>query len=244
MVSFRPNRRFLALAHDIAVAAIAFMLALWLRVGDDIGSLPLPAVLASVLLFVGTCGIVFWVSGLYRSIWAFASLRDLIEILRASTVAVIGFLIMAFIVTRLEGVPRTVPFIAWFIMLAGLGGSRMGFRLLREKRLSALWERSGGGRVNVLLIGAGDEADLFIRAIGANPQAPFHVVGVLGENAKRVGRSIQGIEVMGTIEQLPRVIEKLRARGRAPSKLVLTRELTRLHSDIATQLLEHAAVLG
>src|SRR3984957_2582202 len=211
MVSFRPNRRFLALAHDIAVAAIAFMLALWLRVGDDIGSLPLPAVLASLLLFVGTCGIVFWVSGLYRSIWAFASLRDLIEILRASTVAVIGFLIMAFIVTRLEGVPRTVPFIAWFIMLAGLGGSRMVFRLLRERRLSALWERSGGGRVNVLLVGAGDEADLFMRAINSNPQSPFHVVGILGENSKRVGRSIHGVDVLGTVNDLPVLVQKLQS---------------------------------
>ena len=57
----------------------------------------------------------------------------------------------AFLTTRLAGVPRTVPFIAWFILLAGLGGSRMAFRLLRERRLSALWERSGGGRVNVLV---------------------------------------------------------------------------------------------
>src|SRR6202012_3417667 len=126
------------------------------------------------------------------------------------------FVILAFLTTRLEGVPRTVPFMAWFVMLAGLGGSRMAFRLLRERRLSAIWERSGGRRVNVLLVGAGDEADLFLRAVSSNPHSPYNVVGIIGENDKRVGRTIHTVSVVGTVEQLPQLIDKLRASGSAP----------------------------
>jgi O-antigen biosynthesis protein WbqV len=226
------------------MAVAAFLLALWLRMGDDIGLLPISAVIVALLLFTTTCATVFWISGLYRSIWAFASLRDLMEILRAVTVAVVIFVILAFLTTRLEGVPRTVPFMAWFILLAGLGGSRILFRLLRERRLSVLWERSGGGRVNVLLVGAGDEADLFMRAVGANPQAPFHVVGIVGENDKRVGRSIQGVEILGTIDQLPKLVEVLRQRGKAPSRLILTRAITRFNGALVAQLLEQSAALG
>ncbi len=244
MNRFRPSRRVLAFAHDIVVAGIAYLLALWLRMGDDVSVLPVGDVASSLALFTLTCGIVFWISGLYRSIWAFASLRDLTEILRASTVAVAAFVILCFLVTRLEGVPRTAPFIAWFIMMAGLGGSRMAFRLLRERRLSALWERSGAGRVNVLLVGAGDEADLFMRAVGSNPQAPFHVVGIVGENDKRVGRSIHGVEVLGTVEKLPQIVEKLRAQGNAPSRLVLTRSVTRFNGELVAQLLEQSTALG
>jgi FlaA1/EpsC-like NDP-sugar epimerase len=238
------NRRTLAFFHDTGMAAAAFTLALYLRVGNDFGQIPASAAISAIVLFTATCAIVFWASGLYRSIWAFSSLRDLTEILRASTIAVAAFLGLAFLITRLAGVPRTVPFMAWFILLAGLGGSRMAFRLLRERRLSVLWERSGGGRVPVLLVGAGDEADLFLRAIGSNPQAPFHVVGIVGENGKRVGRTIHGVDVMGTIDELPQIVEKLRASHRAPSRIVLTRSITRFNGALVAELLEKAAALG
>lgn len=240
----RPNRRALAFIHDTAMAAVAFLLALYLRLGSDWSVLPPGSVPASLALFTVTCAAVFLVSGLYRSIWAFASMRDLVQILRAATIAVVTFIILAFLFTRLEGVPRTAPFIAWFILLAGLGGSRMAFRLWRERRLSALWERSGGGRVNVLLIGAGDEADLFMRAVSSNPQAPFHVVGIIGENNKRVGRSIHGVDVMGTVEELPALVEKLKTQDKAPSRLILTRAVTRFNSPLVAQLLEQSSALG
>jgi O-antigen biosynthesis protein WbqV len=166
------------------------------------------------------------------------------EILRSSTIAVAIFLAIAFVTIRLEGVPRTVPFMAWFIMLAGLGGSRMLFRLSRERRLSALWERSGAGRVNVLLVGAGDEADIFMRAIGANPQSAYHVVGIVGENAKRVGRSIHGVDVIGSVDQLPAIVAKLREQMKAPSRLILTRAVSRFNNALVSQLLEQATTLG
>ena len=244
MARFLPNRRLYAFGHDLVVALVAFGLALWLRMGDSMGDLPLVPVAQSFALFAITCGIVFWFSGLYRGIWAFSSLGDLTRILRAVTIAVVTFVILAFLVTRLEGVPRTVPFIAWFILLAGLGGSRMALRLWRERRLSVLWERSGGGRVQVLLVGAGDEADLFMRAITVNPQTPFHVVGIVAENDKRVGRSIHGVNVLGTIPELPQLIAKLRAQGKAPSRLILTRNVTRFNGDLVAHLLEQATTLG
>jgi len=238
------NRRLLAFIHDVAVAAIAFWLALFLRFSGDLSTLPLGAALIASILFTLTCAGVFWAVGLYRSIWAFASLRDLLEILRAASIAVAVFLALAFLTTRLEGLPRTVPFMAWFIMLAGLGGSRMLFRLSRERRLSAIWERSGGGRVNVLLIGASDEADLFMRAISANPQSPYRVVGIVGENAKRVGRSIHGVEVIGTIDQLPSIVARLRDGMKPPSRLILTRSVSRFNTGLVSQILEHATALG
>ncbi|MGE3623864.1 MAG: polysaccharide biosynthesis protein [Bdellovibrionales bacterium] len=244
MASIRLSRRSLAMVHDIVMSAIAFLLALYLRMGETIVSLPPSSIALSLLIFTVTCAAVFFACGLYRSIWAFASLRDLLDILRAVTIAVLVFALVCFALTRLENVPRTLPFMAWFILMALLGGTRIGFRLLRERRLGALWERSGGGRVNVLLVGAGDEADLFMRALNSNPQAPFHVVGVIGENDKRVGRSIHGVPVMGTVENLNDIFEKLRARGKVPSRVVLTSAVTRFNSGLAAKILEQAATLG
>ncbi|NTU76753.1 MAG: polysaccharide biosynthesis protein [Alphaproteobacteria bacterium] len=240
----RFNRRWLAFVHDIVMAAIAFALALYLRLGNDLLAMPSDVFWTSTGLFTLICAIIFSGSGLYRGIWAFASVRDLSQILRAVSVAVVAFTLVGFLTTRLEGVPRTAPFMAWFILLAGLGGPRMAFRLLRERRLSALWERSGGGRINVLIMGASDEADLFIRAVSRNPQAPFRVVGVIGENNRRVGRYIHGVEVLGTVDDLTTIVDKLRVRDRAPSRLILTRSLARLNGALVADLLERCAALG
>jgi O-antigen biosynthesis protein WbqV len=239
------NRRLFAFIHDVVVAAFSFWLALYLRLGGGgFEGFPIGEAFAASLIFTATCGFVFWAQGLYRSIWVFASLRDLMAILRSSTLAVAIFLVLAFLTTRLEGVPRTVPFMAWFIMLAGLGGSRMIFRILRERRMGLLWERSGGGRVNVLLVGAGDEADIFLRAVSANPQAPYNVIGIVGENDKRVGRTIQGVKVIGTVDELSAIIATLRAQGNAPSRLILTRSVSRFNGGLVTQLLEASNALG
>jgi O-antigen biosynthesis protein WbqV len=244
MTSLISNRRLFSFVHDVSIAALSFWLALYLRFWGDPGDFPLEGAFAASVIFTVTCGSVFWLQGLYRSVWAFASLRDLMEILRASSAAVAIFFAIAFATTRLEGVPRTVPFIAWFIMLAGLGGSRMVFRMLRERRLSVLWERSGGGRVNVLLVGAGDEADIFLRAVSADPQAAYNVVGILGENDRRVGRTIQGAPVVGTVDQLPDIVAQLRDQMRAPSRLILTRSVSRFNAEIVAKVLEQSTTLG
>ncbi|MDD3370955.1 MAG: nucleoside-diphosphate sugar epimerase/dehydratase [Alphaproteobacteria bacterium] len=238
------NRQVIAFVHDVSVAAASFWLALYLRTGGDFSGISLEGATVASMIFTATCAGVFWLQGQHRSVWAFVSLRELLGILRGSTLAVALFLAITFATTRLEGVPRTVPFMAWFIMTAGLGGSRVLFRLLRERRLSSLWERSGGGRVSVLLVGAGDEADIFLRAVGANPQAPYHVVGILGENQHRVGRTIQGVKVLGTADDLRAVVDTLRERMMAPSRLILTRSVSRFNGGIVSRLLEEAAELG
>lgn len=244
MNAFLNNRRLLAFAHDIAVAAVSFWLALYMRMGGDFAYLLQESSLFAVVFFASTCGLVFWAHGLYRRIWVFASLRDLVEILRSSSVAVAAFLAIAFLTTRLDGMPRSVPFMAWFIMLAGLGGSRMLFRMLRERRRNQLWEKSSAGRVNVMLVGTGDETDIFLRAVSINPQSPYNVVGIIGENPKRIGRLIHGVEVMGTVDQLAAIVEKLRGRMTPPSRLILTRSVSRLNSDLVAQILEQTASLG
>jgi O-antigen biosynthesis protein WbqV len=241
---FFLSRRWLAFLHDVAMAAFAFVLALYLRLGPDIATLPPEVLFSSLGLFTATAALVFSFSGLYRGLWVFASLRDLTKIAQAASVTIAVYALAGFVTTRLEGVPRTVPFIAWFILIGGLGGTRMLFRLLRERRLSALWEKSGGGRVNLLILGTGDEADLFIRAVNANPQSPFRVVGAVSENEKRVGRSLNGVDILGTVEDLPQIVDRLRERDLPPSRLILTRAQARMNGALITDLLEKGAALG
>lgn len=231
----------LAFAHDIAAAALAFLLGMALRHGDAIRDLPPAHIVGNMLLFTAISGIVFLLTGLYRGIWAYASVRDLWAILRAVTLAVLIFLPVAFVTTRLADIPRTTPVIVWLILVALLCGSRLAYRMVREGRLSSLWAQAGQGQSPVLLYGAGDAADLFIRALASNPHAPYRVIGVIAENDKRVGRELHGVKVAGTLDRLPRLMARWRAQGHAPSRLILT---CAAPGDQGDALLETAARLG
>ncbi len=244
MIHFRKHRYRLALLHDILLSAFSFVFALYLRLGADITHATTKGTFIALLIFTVTSSVVFFINGIYKNVWALASMRDLVDIIRAVTIIVVSFVIADFLIYRLEGVPRTTPIMIWFILLAGLGGSRMAIRLLREKRLSNLWQQSGEGRVNVLLVGAGDEADIFMRAINSNPQSPYKVVGIVGDNTKRVGRKIHGIEVMGAIDDIPYIVERLRENNLAPSRLIMTRGMRRLNNQQAVELFNKASALG
>jgi len=213
----------LAFGHDITAAALAFLLGMFLRHGAQISEIPPEHLFGNMALFTAICGGVFMFSGLYRGIWAYASVRDIGGILKAVTLAVLIYLPTAFLLTRLTDVPRTTPIIVWLLLIIILSGVRLSYRLLREGRLVTLWSRAGEGQSPVLLYGAGDEADLFIRALATNPNAPYRVIGVIAENDRRVGRELHGVKVMGTLEQLPELMAQLRRKDQAPARLILTR---------------------
>ena len=64
----------------------------------------------------------------------------------------------------------------------------------------------------ILLIGAREGADLFIRAIGRDQRRPYRIVGILADGAARVGRDIGGIPVLGTFDDIGKVVADLTER--------------------------------
>ena len=235
-------RGIVAFAHDIVMAAIAFVLAVYLRVGDASYLFSSDLFLRGTVTFTLIAALVFWFMGLYRGVWRYASLNDLWAIARATTLVILIFLLVMFLWTRLDGLPRSLPFITWFVLMALLGGPRFMYRLYKDRRIDFGMEAAGIHRIPVLLVGSGDEAELFIRAVSRGPDAAYRVVGIVSERANRVGRVIHGIDVMGTTEELTDVVKELSERGHRPQRLVLTAEA--MDGVRVRKLLDDADVLG
>ncbi|MEX2454104.1 MAG: nucleoside-diphosphate sugar epimerase/dehydratase, partial [Rhodospirillaceae bacterium] len=83
---------------------------------------------------------------------------------------------------------------------------------------------SGYERIPLLLVGAGDGTELFIRALSRDPGARYRVVGIVDEMGTNLRRSIHGVEVLGALVDLPAIVAALDARGRRPHRLVVTEE--------------------
>lgn len=238
----RINRAHLAFAHDIVMAAASYLLSLYLRLGDALFSYAPEFLLQTTALFAGVAAVVFWWTGMYRGVWRYASLNDLVAITRGVTLAILIFLSLQFLATRLVDVPRSALIIDWFVLIMLLGGPRFVYRILKDRGTRFVLARESAPRIPVLLLGAGDGAELFVREMHRDPAANYRVVGIVGERTTRIGRNIHGVEVLGDFASIPDVIERLDARGERPQRMIITKD--RLEGAKVRALLDLADRLG
>ena len=236
------NRRQTVYAHDIFMAAISFVLTLLLRMGDEIYNLPLSFFIQGTICFTIIAACAFWYMGLYRGIWRYASINDAIQITKAVTVTVFIFLPVMFLWSRAEFLPRSFPVINWFVLITLLAGPRFMFRLLKDRRFDFVIEPNTTEGVPVLLVGAGDAAETFIREIARERIATYRVAGVLDEKGGRVGRHIHNVPVLGTPDNLPEVINQLAKRNIHLQRLVVTKQ--ELSATLLNKLLDLAETNG
>ncbi|MEA1676639.1 nucleoside-diphosphate sugar epimerase/dehydratase [Nitrospirillum sp. BR 11163] len=237
------DRRFLAYFHDILVAGVSFIVSLYLRVGDGITHYT-QALVPGVALFTVIAAAAYRLFGMNSGVWRYASLRDLMAIARAVTTTILVFLLLMFLVTRLDALPRSVPLINWFVLVVLLGGPRLLYRLAKDRRLAGILESNARDRIPVLLVGAGDEAEIFIRAMATDRDAAYRVVGILDDKGGRIGREIHGVKVLGRLAELSSVVGDLAAGGQCPRRLILTRPRARLSGTRLGALVEKCEALN
>ncbi|MFL2687468.1 MAG: polysaccharide biosynthesis protein [Alphaproteobacteria bacterium] len=218
----RLNRARIALAHDTVMAAISFPLALYLRLGDAFVPFTQDYLIPGTVGFAAIAMPAFLFGKMYRGIWRYASVDDLLTITKTVTLAILIFLPILFVLTRLESVPRSVPLIQWFLLMALLGGPRFCYRLFKDRHVGHLLERTDHRRVPVLLVGAGDAAETFIRAQARDRDAAYSVAGVIDHKGSRIGREIHGVPVLAGIAEIASVLDT--QRHQKIQRLVLTVE--------------------
>lgn len=224
MVHKIQARGWIVFGHDIVMAALSFAISMYLRLDFWVVQYYRETWLTAALLFTAIAALVFWLSGLYRGVWRYASLNDLWAITRAVSLTVLIFAFTMFLWVRLESLPRSVLVIEWFVLMALLGGPRFLYRLIKDRRFGTENGPAAAGVIPVLLIGAGDGAELFLRALRQSGEANYRAVGILSENTGRVGREIHGVQVIDTVDNLERAVAALKRQGQAPRRLILTKD--------------------
>jgi UDP-GlcNAc:undecaprenyl-phosphate GlcNAc-1-phosphate transferase len=144
-----------------------------------------------VLVFIKMS--VFLVVGVYRGLWRYTSMTDLIVHGKAvilSSVASVMVLLFAF---RFEGFSRKVFVIDAVLMFLFLAGSRLAFRLFRQL-LPAVGKHEGR---RVLIYGAGDAGELLLRELRNNRELQLAPVGFLDDDPAKNGKVIHGLRVFG-----------------------------------------------
>lgn len=225
MVKDRMSRKAqLPYAHDLFMTAASFAIALYLRLGDAAFLYISDYLWVGFGLISAIAAVVYWFSGLYRGIWRYASMRDLTAIAKAVSLVILIFVVVMFLWTRLDSLPRSVPLINWFVLMALLGGPRLAYRLYRDRALGIDRKDRLHNRIPVVLIGAGDGAELFIRGLERAPNRPYRVVGLVSEHADRVGQQIHGVRVVGHAGKIDAALDAIGAKMPKPQRMILTKD--------------------
>ena len=160
---------------------------------------------------------------LYRGMWRYTSISDLLNIIKAATVSSLLITIFIAFKMRFIGYPRSVFIIDWFLTILFIAGFRLIVRLFferlaREKsnksmqqQFVSLFKRHPKSVKKLLIIGAGDCGEKILREIRDNASLKLKVVGFLDDNRNKIGRKIHGVPVLGFVSEISAAIKKVRA---------------------------------
>ena len=162
--------------------------------------------LSCLLWVVPLHALMFQVFGLYKGMWVFASLPDLMRIVRAVGVAAALVIAASIFVRGATPIPRSVLVAFPVFLLVVMGGARAMYRAWREHYLYGALAAAGKPS---LLIGAGEAGVNVMRQLSRS--AEWRLVGILDDNATKHGREMMGLRVLGAVDELDRWVRELKA---------------------------------
>lgn len=212
----------LQIFFDILIIFSSFIIAFYLRgqvqlIGnEDLFSQYGNFIVWYALLVVISKLLMFWVFGLYRRVWKYASLKDMTAILgallMASTVLVGLFYLLSYPIT-LPGLnisftfpffPRSVFIIDFLLALILITISRFSVRFFNELKFGNPKTR----KKRVLIVGAGDAGEMIVREMTKQRNSGYEPVGFLDDDPSKLKNRIHGIKVLGTIPSMEEHIKK------------------------------------
>lgn len=198
------NRYVLIVDILLTIASVIVAFALRLDTAFMAYIWAIPWVLAVSLLVKP---VVYYLFGLYRRLWAYASMNELKLISMAVTTASVFVTVVVTLLdaTRLVNIPRLVAPIDWLLSLVAIGGFRFALRIIAETR-TAHKRPVAGKPGQVLVIGAGDAGALVVREMQKNPQLGLRPIGYLDDDPAKQKHQIHGVPVIGKLTDLNRAI--------------------------------------
>lgn len=191
---------------DIVLLAISFFLAYLVR--HDFAFETIMDEFVNAMPLILTISIIFKIAvfipfKLYKSLWRYAGIYELVSIFMASAITnAILFCYVAF-VDRLA--PRGIFPIAGMLDVFFIGGSRLVYRLYRRLVLGHSIKMNNGKRV--LIFGAGDAGAMIAKEMELHPEMSYKLVAFMDDSDEKKGKKVNGFPVLGGIEDIKDVVD-------------------------------------
>ena len=196
------NSLVLKMLLDVGVITLAYFLAYAIRFEGNIPSGELTSYFNSLPILLILTVTSFFGFRLYKGLYQFAGIKDLVLLFAAHTVAWAAYISIIYVL-RVQWTPRSVLFIYWLLGFIVIGGVRFSYRLLKE-----LIGLSQGDKSRALIVGAGCAGEMMLRQIKIDNNLGYHPVGIVDDDPNKRYVSIHGIPVLGTTRDIPQLVEQ------------------------------------
>lgn len=199
-------RTLAAFLHDLLAVGFAWLLAYSLRFNFDVPAEFGTTAHHSLIWIIPLFGGLFFVFGLYRGVWRFASLSDMRHIL-GSVVSGAVLVVLAVVFFRIGVIPRSVLVMHPLLLVMIMGGSRFAYRSWKEHRLYGPARMRGQP---VIILGDGEAADSLLREMSRS--GIWYAVALVSNKRGNQGRRLHGLPVFAPMSYLPTVAERYSVR--------------------------------
>jgi FlaA1/EpsC-like NDP-sugar epimerase len=197
------SRKLFLLITDIVLLNTAIYLALIIRFEGEIPIQYINVFLHTNVLLTIFNILVYFIFGLYTSLWTYASIDELIQVFLAAAVSSIGSYPIGLLLHA--PMPRSVYIISFMLVLIFIGGSRFSYRILRRAKRVIIPESD---KVRVMVIGAGDAGSMVIREMQRHDGFSYLPVVVVDDDRRKQRANIHGVPVRGGKNKIIELVEK------------------------------------
>ncbi|MDD3430207.1 MAG: nucleoside-diphosphate sugar epimerase/dehydratase [Oscillospiraceae bacterium] len=159
---------------------------------------------ASCFFFVACYIIVYYFMGMYDSLWRYAEIVEFFRFVVAAILAVTSFIAITFFLFTETRIPTSVYFMSSMFASAVTLLSRLTYRMYRNTKIKSGNKKSR----RVLIIGAGDAASTLLHESYRSQTKDMTFICAVDDDPNKVGRYIMGIEIMGTTNDIPELVER------------------------------------
>jgi FlaA1/EpsC-like NDP-sugar epimerase len=200
----RLRRPVVVFVHDLLMVPVAWLASYWLRFNlNEIPPEYLSRALGTIPALMVVQALAFYWSGMYRGVWRFASLPDLIRILKAVAVGAAISFGLFFLLFWLDKIPRSMVLLYPLLLSIFLSGPRFLYRWSKDRRLTL----TTGKRV--LIVGAGRAGEILVRDLLRKQGHEYSPVAFVDDKPRRHGQDLHGVPVVGYCEEIPGLVERL-----------------------------------
>jgi UDP-GlcNAc:undecaprenyl-phosphate/decaprenyl-phosphate GlcNAc-1-phosphate transferase len=204
LVDFSYKRRIFEVLLDVVLIVLAYWSAYAIKFEPFSNSPAWKLFLRTLPVLVVVRLAAFLLFGVYRGIWRYTSIDDLMAFAKAVAAGSIVSMVIVLFKFRFQGFSRAIFVIDALAMMMLLAGSRVAFRFFRQVLPAANTDKSR----RVLIYGAGDAGELLLRELLNNRELSYAPVGFMDDDPKKHGKVIHGFRVFGGNGLLGKIVSE------------------------------------
>ncbi len=145
----------------------------------------------------------FRIFSLYRGMWRYTSVWDMINIFKANLLSTFLIIIVINYLIGFKNFSESLIVIDFIVCTGAISISRLGIRIFFSQiREIAFSDGPEHKKKNILLVGAGDTGQTILRQTLQKSNLPIRIVGIIDDNRKKINQRLHGVSVLGSVKDI------------------------------------------